>query len=96
MLDLAIVIVNFNTRKFLRNCLTSIYNSRGDFTFEVCVVDNASSDGSADMVRADFPQVFRGSSPTRRSNRHLKNCRAFRALHSSSTRIPCCPRMGWR
>lgn len=63
MLDLAIVIVNFNTRKFLRNCLTSIYNSRGDFTFEVCVVDNASSDGSADMVRADFPQARLIESP---------------------------------
>ena len=57
MLDLAIVIVNFNTRKFLRNCLTSIYNSRGDFTFEVCVVDNASLDGSNDMVQAEFPQA---------------------------------------
>ena len=57
MLDLAIIIVNFNTRDYLRNCLTSIYDSRGDFTFEVCVVDNASSDGSADMVRAEFPQT---------------------------------------
>jgi N-acetylglucosaminyl-diphospho-decaprenol L-rhamnosyltransferase len=57
MLDLAIIIVNFNTRDYLRNCLTSIYNSRGDFAFEVCVVDNASPDGSADMVRTEFPQT---------------------------------------
>ena len=57
MLDLAIIIVNFNTRDYLRNCLTSIYDSRGDFTFEVCVVDNASSDGSVDVVRDEFPQV---------------------------------------
>jgi N-acetylglucosaminyl-diphospho-decaprenol L-rhamnosyltransferase len=34
-----------------------VYDSRGEFTFETCVVDNASSDGSADMVAADFPQV---------------------------------------
>jgi N-acetylglucosaminyl-diphospho-decaprenol L-rhamnosyltransferase len=57
MLDLAIVIVNFNTRDYLRNCLTSIYNSRGDFAFEVCVVDNASPDGSTDMARTEFPQT---------------------------------------
>jgi GT2 family glycosyltransferase len=57
MLDLAIIIVNFNTRDYLRNCLTSIYNSRGDFTFEACVVDNASVDGSVDMVRAEFSQT---------------------------------------
>ncbi len=57
MLELAIIIVNFNTRDYLRNCLNSIYNSRGDFAFEVCVVDNASPDGSADMVRSEFPQT---------------------------------------
>jgi GT2 family glycosyltransferase len=63
MLDLAIIIVNFNTRDYLRNCLTSIYDSRGDFTFEVCVVDNASSDGSVDVVRDEFPQVRLIESP---------------------------------
>jgi N-acetylglucosaminyl-diphospho-decaprenol L-rhamnosyltransferase len=57
MLDLAIIIVNFNTREYLRNCLTSIYRSQGDFSFEVCVVDNASTDGSADMVGSEFPQT---------------------------------------
>jgi GT2 family glycosyltransferase len=57
MPDLAIIIVNFNTRDYLRNCLTSIHNSRGGFSFEVCVVDNASSDGSAEMVRTEFPQT---------------------------------------
>lgn len=63
MLDLAIIIVNFNTRDYLRNCLTSIYDSRGDFTFEVCVVDNASADCSVDMVRSEFPQVGLIESP---------------------------------
>ena len=63
MLDLAIISVNFNTRDYLRNCLTSIYRSRGDFAFEVCVVDNASSDGSAEMVRAEFPQARLIQSP---------------------------------
>jgi len=57
MLDLAIIIVNFNTRDYLRRCLKSIYASQGDFTYQVCVVDNASADGSPEMLRAEFPQT---------------------------------------
>ena len=57
MLDLGIVITSYNTRDLLRTCLRSVYASQGDFTFEVCVVDNASSDGSAEMVVAEFPQA---------------------------------------
>jgi N-acetylglucosaminyl-diphospho-decaprenol L-rhamnosyltransferase len=54
--DLGIIILNWNTRDLLRECLRSVYASRGEFTFQVCVVDNASADGSAAMVRAEFPQ----------------------------------------
>lgn len=57
VLDLGIVIVNYNVRDLLRDCLASVFDSRGDFAFEVCVVDNDSQDGSADMVEAEFPQV---------------------------------------
>jgi N-acetylglucosaminyl-diphospho-decaprenol L-rhamnosyltransferase len=57
MLDLGIVIVNYNVRDLLRDCLASLYDSRGDLSFEVCVVDNGSEDGSADMVAEEFPQV---------------------------------------
>jgi GT2 family glycosyltransferase len=57
VLDLGIVVVNYNVRDLLRDCLASVYDSRGDFTFETCVVDNASCDGSAGMVATDFPQV---------------------------------------
>jgi GT2 family glycosyltransferase len=57
MLDLGIIIVNYNVRDLLRDCLHSVYDSRGDLTFEVCVVDNGSHDGSADMVAEEFPQV---------------------------------------
>ncbi|MBN1661382.1 MAG: glycosyltransferase family 2 protein [Anaerolineae bacterium] len=57
MPDLGIVIVSYNVRDLLRDCLESIFSSRGDLAFEVCVVDNDSHDGSADMVAAEFPQV---------------------------------------
>ncbi|MCO6450527.1 MAG: glycosyltransferase family 2 protein [Caldilineales bacterium] len=57
MLDLAIVIVNYNTRDLLRICLNSVFASSGDLQFHVTVVDNASSDESLAMVRAEFPQV---------------------------------------
>ncbi|MFZ2487358.1 MAG: glycosyltransferase family 2 protein [Anaerolineae bacterium] len=57
MLDLAIIILNYNTRDLLRACLRTVYASQGNFTYEVCVVDNASSDSSADMVRREFPQA---------------------------------------
>ena len=57
MLDLGIVIVNYRTCDLLRECLQSIYESRGDFSFQVCVVDNCSQDGSCAMVGEEFPQV---------------------------------------
>ena len=46
-LDLGIVILNWNTRDLLRDCLRSVYASSGPLDYAVCVVDNASSDGSA-------------------------------------------------
>jgi len=54
--DLSVVIVSYNTRELLRNCLRSLRGSQG-LTLEIIVVDNASSDGSADMLRKDFPEV---------------------------------------
>jgi len=64
MLDLAIVIVNYNTRDLLRACLRSVYASEGDFAYHVTVVDNASSDGSVEMVREEFPQARVIEAPT--------------------------------
>ena len=57
MLDLGIVIVNYKTCDLLRECLQSIYESRGNFSYQVCVVDNCSQDGSCAMVEKEFPQV---------------------------------------
>ncbi len=55
-MDLGIVIVNYNTRELLCRCLETVYANQGP-TFEVCVVDNASSDDSVAMVRQAFPQT---------------------------------------
>jgi len=57
MLDLSIVIVNYNTRHLLRECLRSLFASEVDFIYQVTVVDNGSQDGSAEVVRREFPQV---------------------------------------
>ena len=57
-MDVSIVIVNWNTKDILRNCLFSVYKQTNDITFEVVVIDNASSDGSAQMVKDEFPQVI--------------------------------------
>jgi GT2 family glycosyltransferase len=55
--DISIIIVNWNTRDLLSQCLESVYATVRDLTFEVVVVDNASSDGSAEMIRERFPQA---------------------------------------
>jgi len=55
---LSICIVSWNTSELLRACLRSIFEYPPDEPFEVIVVDNASRDGSAEMVRTEFPQVL--------------------------------------
>jgi len=57
-MDLSIVIVNWNTRDTLRDCLKSVYQETQDIQVEVVVIDNASSDDSATMVKAEFPQAI--------------------------------------
>ena len=55
--DLAIVILNYNTAGLLRDCLHSLAGSAATVRYSVTVVDNASNDGSSAMVRAEFPHV---------------------------------------
>lgn len=54
---LSIIIPNFNTKRLLHECLKSIYLQTKKIKFEVIVVDNASSDGSPQMIKKNFPQV---------------------------------------
>ncbi|MFH1453373.1 MAG: glycosyltransferase [Armatimonadota bacterium] len=54
---LSIIIVNYNTKEEVKRCLTSIYENPPGGHFEIFVVDNNSSDGSADAVEENFKQV---------------------------------------
>src|SRR3984957_11558276 len=55
--DASVVLVSFNTRELLRECLLTLHRQVGGTKFETIVVDNASRDGSADMVATEFPAV---------------------------------------
>lgn len=56
-MDLSIIIVNWNTKKLLIDCLKSVFKFTKGIKFEVIVVDNGSTDGSKAGVRKHFPQV---------------------------------------
>ncbi len=55
--DVSAIIVNWNTRDLLVQCLQSVYDTLGGLDFEIIVVDNASADGSPELVCERFPQV---------------------------------------
>ncbi len=57
MADVSIIIVSWNAKKYLLNCLNSLIQRQKEYSQELIVVDNASSDGSAELVEKDFPQV---------------------------------------
>ncbi len=56
-MDLSIVIVNYNVKYFLEQCLHSVNRASGETKTEVFVVDNNSVDGSCSMVQEKFPEV---------------------------------------
>jgi N-acetylglucosaminyl-diphospho-decaprenol L-rhamnosyltransferase len=56
-MDLSIIIVNWNSVNYLKECLQSILRETKGINFEIIVVDNASYDGSAEMIGAEFPEV---------------------------------------
>lgn len=54
---LSVIIVNYNVKKLLKECLQSVMIASEDIETEVWVVDNNSSDGSVNMLQKDFPKV---------------------------------------
>src|SRR5579859_66705 len=58
LFDVSVVIVSFNTRDVLRECLQSVRRSTGSLRVQTIVVDNCSADGSREMVQHEFPEVL--------------------------------------
>lgn len=56
-MDISVIIVNWNTKKLLNNCLASIYKFTEGIKLEVIVVDNGSEDSSVQMVEKKFPKT---------------------------------------
>jgi GT2 family glycosyltransferase len=56
-MDVSIIVVNWNTKELLLDCLRSIYGTTIDLNIEVIVVDNGSLDGSSKAVKENFPQA---------------------------------------
>lgn len=78
VLDLSVSVVSYRTPTLLRECLSALERERAHLELEVTVVDNASGDGSADMVSAHFPWV--------RLIRNERN-RGFGAAHNQAMRL---------
>lgn len=91
-LDLSIVIVNWNTRDLLCDCLTCLANATG-VSCETIVVDNGSTDGSLEMLKARFPEVRVISNTTNIGFAAANNCGLAQAsaryclLLNSDTRV---------
>jgi O-antigen biosynthesis protein len=56
-MELSVIIVNFNVRDFLRQCLCSVKTASENIDCETLVVDNNSEDGSVGMIKSEFPDV---------------------------------------
>ena len=56
-MEVSIIIVNWNTRDILRDCLDSFYETKNNLSYEIIVVDNASTDDSVKMIVSDYPEV---------------------------------------
>lgn len=55
--DLAVIIVSYNSAQWLAPCISSVYQHAGTASVEVIVVDNGSTDGSAELVEQEFPDA---------------------------------------
>lgn len=71
--QLSISIVNTNNCNLLRDCLNSIYQNTTRTNFEIIVIDNASNDGSAEMLLEEFPSVHLLVNPSRQGYGYSHN-----------------------
>src|SRR5262245_34542951 len=80
VVDVSVCIANWNCAPLLRHCLRSLFDHPQGARFEVIVVDNASSDGAAEMVAAEFPHVALIRNAENRGFASASNQAATRAL----------------
>jgi O-antigen biosynthesis protein len=83
--DISVVVVSYNVKSYLESALSSIRTALAGLTSEVFVVDNASIDGSAAMVRSLFPEVRLVANPTNVGFARANN----QALAQASGRAVC-------
>lgn len=57
-MQVSVIIVSYNTKKYTAACIESLYKYVKDVLFEIIIVDNASKDGSVEMIRSRFPDVY--------------------------------------
>lgn len=57
-IEVSVIIVNYNTRDLLRNCILSLKKNTSGVSYEIIVVDNDSSDDSDIMISKEFPEVI--------------------------------------
>jgi hypothetical protein len=62
-MDVSIILVSYNTKDLTRDCIKSIYEKTKDLEYDIWVIDNASSDGSPQMIKEEFPEVKLIESP---------------------------------
>jgi GT2 family glycosyltransferase len=56
-IDVSFIIVNWNTRDLVLQCINSLFQKQGNYTQEIIVVDNASGDGSSAAIKTEYPEV---------------------------------------
>lgn len=95
MIDLTISVASYNTREITKECLSSIFSNTERINFEVIVVDNASTDGSVEMIKKEFSSVILVENKTnvgfgRAHNTAFKMCRGryFLILNSDTYVYP--------
>jgi len=99
--DVSVVVVTWNAQRFIGECMTSLQATAAPLSVEIVVVDNASSDGTAKIVREKFPDVHLIESPTnlgfaKANNVGIAVCRGrYICLINPDVHIPsdCIPRL---
>jgi len=62
-MDVSIIIINYNTKDLIKQCIDSVLEKTQDIAFEIIVVDNASSDGSQQFIKNVYPNIVFIESP---------------------------------